>query len=455
MKKRLHSVGTLALTVISLSIVGGLSGCVTQNYADNAPVVDQDFSDEQLAKTRISLALGYLDKGNTTQAKYNLEKARQFAPDLVDVHTAFAHYYESVGEYEQAETSYIDALEINDEDADTLNNFGVFLCRQDRIEEAEKYFNKAIKVPSYIRISETYENIALCYLKRPDFEKTEAALSRSIRHSPNRASSLMQMAQLQYAKGSYDQAANFLSRFELATRRFTAQAIALSYKVQKKLGNDEVADNYAAMLLNMFPESAVAKEYIDNGLAYIGADELAAQYKQYRLRQMGVRVDNKPLLSSASSAKKSINVSRNENSRVRVKKKVTDNDRAKPVQTAQSASDKRTTDVRNTNTSEPVKPTKTETAATSSANATAVNAPIAPDTATEQGGQQNTAVQPAQMKKVVNGDRQNRVHVVKKGENLYRISIRYNITIATLRRWNNLPSNEISVGQVLRLTKPK
>ena len=45
-------------------------------------------------------------------------------------------------------------------------------------------------------------------------------------------------------------------------------------------------------------------------------------------------------------------------------------------------------------------------------------------------------------------------HIVQKGENLYQISMTYNITISTLRRWNDLTNENIHVGQTLRLTKP-
>ena len=91
MRKLVQNSGKIALVLI---IFSGLNAFVTQNYAEEKPVVDRDYSDDQIARTRISLALGYLKMGNTAQAKFNLEKAKQYSPKLVDVYTAFAHYYE-------------------------------------------------------------------------------------------------------------------------------------------------------------------------------------------------------------------------------------------------------------------------------------------------------------------------------------------------------------------------
>ncbi len=42
-------------------------------------------------------------------------------------------------------------------------------------------------------------------------------------------------------------------------------------------------------------------------------------------------------------------------------------------------------------------------------------------------------------------------YTVKKGETLYSISRRFNMTVETLKEYNGLQSNTISVGQVLYL----
>ena len=59
-----------------------------------------DFDTVAAAKTRISLGLTYLKNGNYSQAKFNLDKALQFAPRLADAHYSIAYYYQVVGENE-------------------------------------------------------------------------------------------------------------------------------------------------------------------------------------------------------------------------------------------------------------------------------------------------------------------------------------------------------------------
>lgn len=266
--------------IVVVSAMVSLSACVTQNYEENdKPVVESDSSNSEIALTRISLGLGYLKMGNTTQAKFNLEKAKSFAPRSVEVYTAFAHYYETVGEDELTIQSYETALSFKPDDANTLNNYGVYLCRKERLEEAEKQFLRAISIPTYIRVSESYENLAICQLGALNFEKAELYLNKAIDHSPSNSSALYQMMRLQYAIGEYQAAKLFSKRYEKAARRFNAEFLALAYKIYAKLGEAKIASNYGAMLVKMHPQSWYAKQFILNGLESIEVDDLAEKYQ--------------------------------------------------------------------------------------------------------------------------------------------------------------------------------
>ena len=255
--------------LIVFSLFGSLLGCVTHNYENNneTPVIESDSTNNEIAMTRISLGLGYLKMGNTEQSKINLEKAKRFAPNLTQVYTAFAHYYDVVGEPNLSIESYEKALSIDPGDADTLNNYGVFLCRQEKYIQAEEKILKAISIPSYIMVSQSYENLALCQLKAHHFNKAELYFDKSILHSPTRTSSLIQMARLQYIKADYKNAQKFIKRYERATRSFSSNALALAYKVNQKMHQQRIAKNYAGMLVKMFPNSYEAKQYLLNELS--------------------------------------------------------------------------------------------------------------------------------------------------------------------------------------------
>jgi len=291
---------TSFLLVMALLLTTLLTGCVSKDYENDTPVVQNQANRDEMAATRISLGLGYLKMGNMAQAKLNLEKAKKFSPGLVQVHTAFAHYYEVVGENELTTKSYEKALSIKADDADTLNNYGVFLCRQDKVAAAEVQFLKAIAVPSYVLVAQSYENLASCYLQMDNFSKAEQYLRKAVAHSPNRTTTLSQMVRLQYAMGQYEQAKVYQQKFERNTRRFTPDSLALAYKVYRKLGQRRTAKNYGTMLVKMYPQSWESKQYILNELEQIEADNLA---KRYQLTQRSFANES---LSTGNKSKKRI-----------------------------------------------------------------------------------------------------------------------------------------------------
>ena len=303
---------TSSLIVAILSVA--LSACVTQEFENNdTPVVKNQANRDDMAATRISLGLGYLRMGNMAQAKQNLEKAKKFSPKMVQVYTAFAHYYETVGENELAVSSFETALSIKSDDADTLNNYGVYLCRQGLTEAAEKQFLKAIAVPSYVLVAKSYENLASCFLKKDNFTKAEVYLNKAIMHSPGNSSILFQMVRLQYALGEFEKAKFYEQRFEKVTRRFTPESLALAFKVYWKLGQRRTAKNYAAMLVKMYPQSWESKQYLLNELELIEADSLAKRYQLTKAAKVDtkskkrvVKLSPKKVLSSSVRDKPNI-----------------------------------------------------------------------------------------------------------------------------------------------------
>jgi type IV pilus assembly protein PilF len=488
------------LTAISMSL---LTGCVTQSFENDEPIVKNQANRDEMAATRVSLGLGYLRMGDMSQAKMNLEKAKKFSPGLVQVHTAFAHYYETVGEGNLAIESFEQALTIKADSADTLNNYGVFLCRQDKVAAAEVQFLKAIAVPSYLLVSQSYENLSSCYLQIDDFDKAEMYLNKAIFHSPNRTATLLQMVRLQYAMANYKESKRFLQKFERNTQRFTADSLALAYKLYWKLGQRRTAGNYANMLVKMYPQSWESKQYLLNELEFIESDELA---KKYQLTQK-----EKSRRSSPSKNKRVVKLSPRKSSDTpytssikTVVSPVVNNDVVAVSTTAVIKSTAVTA-----TPSQAVSTTKSGTALLSATLAGAVvtstdtlvteaevviqpvlstleptsTQPVAatrdvplPEALPKQikadvikpvnktSQQQVNIVAPLTTPAIVavidndveNVDAEDAFHTVITGENLYNISVKYNVKLKTLRQWNNIgEKNIISIGDKLYVVDPQ
>ena len=448
-----------------------LSGCVTQNYEnDDTPVVKNQANRDDMAATRISLGLGYLKIGNMPQAKKNLEKAKNFSPDMVQVYTAFAHYFETVGEHKLTVESYEKALSIKEDDADTLNNYGVYLCRQDKIEAAEKQFLKAIAVPTYILVAKSYENLSSCLLQQDDFRKAEMYLNKAILHSPSSSSTLFQMIQLQYAIGDYKRASLFKQRFEKYTRRFTSQSLALSYKVHYMLGERRTAKNYGAMLVKMYPQSWESQQYLLNELELIEADNLAKRYKLSQVENPAVK-SKKRIVKLSPRTTKSVQKSHEIESKIPNEIIAEPKKLIRKVDSSMSESSYPVDKYDKTlvlDSSAEILNTIVEPASEVNEEKTSViiaesinddtnalltekaqnNSKKTPEIIEEHLGVTKSEEEPT--KKFLD------FHVVEAGDTLYSISLKYNVKIEMLLLWNNIEKNKkLHIKDIIFLEDPK
>jgi len=268
--------------LIGLSLCGllVLTGCVSeQTYVgSDKPVSDRTFDNIEAARTRISLGLNYLRRGDTSQAKYNLERARSFAPNSAEVYSALAYYYQNVGENKQAEEYFRLAIQKDSNYADAYNNYGAFLCQIQRYEESEQLLLKAISRPGYIRVAESYENLALCQLQQGHFVKARDFLDNSISHNTTRITSLTLAAGLSYAMGDNRQAKNLLDRIQ-RLGRVSARTVLLSYLIADKNGDRETMRNAEQLLLTLYTETPETRLLLQGKLQDSDFEQLRERYK--------------------------------------------------------------------------------------------------------------------------------------------------------------------------------
>lgn len=265
---------------IALSSVLALTGCVSeQSYVgSDKPVSDRSFDNIEAARTRISLGLNYLRRGDTSQAKYNLERARSFAPDSAEVHSALAYYYQSVGEDKQAEEYFRLAIQKDVNYADAYNNYGAFLCQLHRYEEAEQLLLTAISRPGYIRVAESYENLALCKLEQNNFSKAKTYLDSSVSHNTTRISALTMQAGLFYAMGDNHAAEKQLQRIS-RLGRVSARTVLLSYLIAEKNGDRDTMQSAEQLLLTLYTDTPETRLLLQGRLADSEFEQLRERYK--------------------------------------------------------------------------------------------------------------------------------------------------------------------------------
>ncbi|NRQ44420.1 type IV pilus biogenesis/stability protein PilW [Rheinheimera sp. YQF-2] len=282
----------IGLSLCSLLV---LTACVSeQSYkGSDKPVSDRTFDNIEAARTRISLGLNYLRRGDTSQAKYNLERARSFAPNSAEVYGALAYYYQSVGENKQAEDHFKQAIAKDNNYADAYNNYGAFLCQIGRYEQSEQLLLKAISRPGYIRVAESYENLALCQLQQNNFTKAKSYLDSSISHNSTRITSLTMDAGLSYAMGDNRQAKSQLDRIQ-RLGRVSARTVLLSYLIAEKNGDRETMRNAEQLLLTLYTDTPETRLLLQGKLQETEFEQLRERYKDSLMANIVLPDDDAP-----------------------------------------------------------------------------------------------------------------------------------------------------------------
>ncbi|MDD1792720.1 type IV pilus biogenesis/stability protein PilW [Enterovibrio makurazakiensis] len=249
----------MARTLSTLLLMGLLAGCVTVTDKQS----NVKFDSIQAAESRISLGIAYLNAGQWERARQNLEMAVQFAPKYYRSLISFAHYLEKVEEFDQAEQQYITALRYSPKNGDVQNNYGVFLCRQERYSEAQKAFAKAIDQPYYYKMSGSFENAALCALKAGERQQAKIWFEKAIDHEPNRPLSSVQLARLEVEDSELNDARIRLFKFH-KRYGYRPNSLLTLIELESKAERPNEVTRYANVLARQFPKSNEYRQYLEN-----------------------------------------------------------------------------------------------------------------------------------------------------------------------------------------------
>lgn len=235
-------------------LLGGLSACAT------APTHNTGNGGDP-AEINTQLGIEYLRKGMYEAALEKLEKAIKQNPHYAPAHDAIAVLYEQLGENGKADTHYRRSLSLDEKNAATMNNYGQFLCRHDKLDEADTYFQKALKDPLYRYPEMVNTNAGICAAKVPDAARAEAYLRRALDINSEYLPAVREMARLSYATGNFLGARAYLQRYEQKAK-LPADLLWLAVQTEDKLGDRDMSASYALKLKKEFPDSPQTRDLI-------------------------------------------------------------------------------------------------------------------------------------------------------------------------------------------------
>ncbi len=238
--------------VVTLFVVVWLTACVQSPSKKPADKTKQ-------AEINTQLGIEYLREGIYETSHQKLEKALKQDSRYAPAHDAIAVLYEQIGDPDKAETHYKRSLALDRKNASTLNNYGQFLCRQNKLEQAESYFLKAVEDNLYRYPEMIYTNAGICAAKTPNLRKAENYYRKALTSNKKYPPALKEMVRLSFSQDNYLGARAYLQRYE-AQGPLTAELLWIAVLTEKQLGDRIALSKYKLLLKKKFPDSAQANQ---------------------------------------------------------------------------------------------------------------------------------------------------------------------------------------------------
>lgn len=244
-----------------------LSACSTTVSTTTGPINDtQARSDappegadvKRRADVRMELATGYFRRGQLDVALEEVKRALAVDPTLSAAHNLSGLIHASRGEEVLAERSFRQALQINARDADTMQNFGWFLCQRKRYPEADAMFMQALSVLANRDSSRTLLAQGVCQASAGQLAEAERALAKAYELDPTSPSIAVNLAEVLYRRGEYERARFYVRRVNNQTAMVSAQTLWLAARIESRLGNQTGVQELGRQLRARFGESREA-----------------------------------------------------------------------------------------------------------------------------------------------------------------------------------------------------
>jgi type IV pilus assembly protein PilF len=244
------------------AVVAVVAGCAAPTPAGQDLRTASDMTDaDRRARLRMELAAGYFGRGQTTTALDEVKLALAARPDLPEAYNLRGLIYASLGQPDLAEASFKKALELNPRDADTMHNYGYFLCRTGRYDEAAAQFDRAVQQPQYRDVPRTLTAKGLCEVGAGRLPQAERTLTRAYELDPTNPATAYYLGDVLFRLEQYERARFYLRRVNGQPATSNAQTLWLAARIEHRLGNAVGARGFGDELRQRFPQSPEALRY--------------------------------------------------------------------------------------------------------------------------------------------------------------------------------------------------
>lgn len=262
---RLYVLGTTALLAALLSGCSSLSGA--NKTDDNSQSSTQERGDDPLryrAKVHTELGANYFQRGQMSVALEELREAIRLDPRYGFAHSILGLVYADLGEFAKADASFQQAVAVAPTEGDIRNNYGSYLCRQNRPKEGLEQFDAALRLPLYQTPQIAMENAGSCALAASMIKPAETYFARLVQIQPFSSRGYQGLAAIALKTARFDEVRKQV-RAGIGAQPQTAELYFYGACAERKLGDRASEDSYTQQLRSRFADSPLNEQLRKGG----------------------------------------------------------------------------------------------------------------------------------------------------------------------------------------------
>lgn len=215
------------------------------------------------SRNHLQLGLAYLEQGNMSAARENLEKARNEAAGDYHTQLAMALYQQKAGDGAGAQQSYQNAQRLAPGNGSVMNNYGAFLCGLGQYVAAQQQFSAAAQAPDDGQVADSFENAGYCFLSAGRTEDARKQFSRALKSDPDKGVPLIAQAARDFEQGKRQDARLMLDVYNHILPA-SAESLWLQIRFAALEGRQTNVERYGKQLARNFPQSKQYQQFLAN-----------------------------------------------------------------------------------------------------------------------------------------------------------------------------------------------
>jgi type IV pilus assembly protein PilF len=256
-------------TALFAAVLAGCSsfGNSAEKVDDSPQTTTQSNSENPLryrARVHTELGANYFQRGQMAVALEELNEAIRLDAKYGVAHSILGLVYADLGDLVKAEASFKLAVSVAPSEGEIRNNYGSFLCRQNRAKDGLEQFDTALRLPLYTTPNIALENAGSCALAASLIRPAEAYFNRLVQVQPFNSRGYQGLAAIALKTARFDEVRRQV-RMGLNAQPTSAELYFYGACAERRLGDKATEDSYTQQLRSRYAESPLNEQLRKGG----------------------------------------------------------------------------------------------------------------------------------------------------------------------------------------------